>query len=1108
MADGTLTIKINMDSASASKESQRLKESLAQIGQTGATSSKKGIASILGMGTAFGVASKAGAVAFNAVKNSIGSAVSRVDTMKAFPRMMESWGYSAGDSRKAINKLAEGIDGLPTTLDSVTGIAQQLTMLNGDLDKSTDLTIALNNAFLASGSSSAEASRGMVQFQQMMAKGKVDMQSWNSLVETMPVGLDAVAKSMLGANANQKDLYDAIKNGVITFDQFSDKLIELNDGVGGFAEMARINSEGIGTSMQNLGSAVTRGVANVIQAFDDLSVTVTGKSIAQHLDSFKEVINSTFNKVTGIIRQSTPVVQFFFDVIKSGMPIAQALTPALVAMAGAYAGLTVVKQVTTFTQALTTALKLKNVTLTMVTTMMKMNTAAEIANVAAVLKTKGVLSASTLIYGVLNNTIEVGTAIKLAAAGATTALKAALTALAGPVGWVVAGVTALVGAGIALFAWFNRDSEVVKQLKGEQEKLTNATSQLTSEIDSNIASRKGALDGIKSESQQTKKLYNEIKELAKQEKLSAGQKQILKDKIAQLNAELGTEAVKYDEATGKLEANNAEIEKRLSYTEAQKTYTEASQQLTAVQQELAEVEKQLAENEANMNALREEGKKPTKEMTEANDELKAKVSELSDEEQRLAGVVAETASQVAGSMAEMGESMSLTFADLTESQQSFVESYTAQFQALEEKTTSVFDRIQEKERMSFEEMQANLLHNAEVVANWSSNLKELATRGVDQGILEQLRRMGPEGAQYAAELNARSDEELKGLSEQFQTNTQTAVDAMGNVLDSSGTTLSESVKGMITQTGETLATEIETVNFASIGQEIPNGLKEGIEANAGQPAQSSTDMARKVDEAARNELGVRSPSRKFIEIGKFVVEGLKKGVSDSQDQAVSAMKKLGEALNKEGQTILNRMKQLAGQIPQQFSSLSGEMHNVGAHAMSGLANGINANAGVALAAADNVANQVTARIRSALDIHSPSRVMRDQVGKWIPLGVADGIERNSQPIFDNLDAISEKMSRYKLSVEELFGTGSSTLNGQLEVKNTTESSLKRRIEIVQQKADETLQYALQVAETAMRRPVYLNVDGHEFAQTVGDTVTKFQERKLRLTNRMKGVVDG
>ena len=48
---------------------------------------------------------------------------------------------------KAIKKLSDGIDGLPTTLDEVTGTAQRLATMTGDLDGAVETTLALNNAF-------------------------------------------------------------------------------------------------------------------------------------------------------------------------------------------------------------------------------------------------------------------------------------------------------------------------------------------------------------------------------------------------------------------------------------------------------------------------------------------------------------------------------------------------------------------------------------------------------------------------------------------------------------------------------------------------------------------------------------------------------------------------------------------------------------------------------------------------------------------------------------------------------------------------------------------------------------------------------------------------
>ncbi|MFP9181198.1 hypothetical protein ACLI2M_17030, partial [Enterococcus faecalis] len=62
---------------------------------------------------------KVAAAAFNVLKNSLDSAISRFDTMKKFPKVMKALGFSAEDSQKSINKLSNGIDGLPTKLDDV-----------------------------------------------------------------------------------------------------------------------------------------------------------------------------------------------------------------------------------------------------------------------------------------------------------------------------------------------------------------------------------------------------------------------------------------------------------------------------------------------------------------------------------------------------------------------------------------------------------------------------------------------------------------------------------------------------------------------------------------------------------------------------------------------------------------------------------------------------------------------------------------------------------------------------------------------------------------------------------------------------------------------------
>lgn len=78
------------------------------------------------------------------------------------------------------------------------------------------------------------------------------------------------------------------------------------------------------------------------------------------------------------------------------------------------------------------------------------------------------------------------------------------------------------------------------------------------------------------------------------------------------------------------------------------------------------------------------------------------------------------------------------------------------------------------------------------------------------------------------------------------------------------------------------------------------------------------------------------------------------------------------------------------QIVGSFNGLRGQLQSAGYFAMSGLAVGIQAGAGSAIAAAQSVASQVSATIRSALKVHSPSRVMVE-IGQYVAQGLANGM---------------------------------------------------------------------------------------------------------------------
>lgn len=265
----------------------------------------------IGKGLSGGFASKVGAVAgitsnvfskvASVVTSSLGSAVDRADQMNNFPKVMKNLGYSSEDAAASIKKISSALDGLPTTSSAMTGMVQQLAPLTSNLDQATNIALAFNNAMLAGGASTMEQENALTQYTQMLSAGKVDMQAWRSIQAAMPGQLNQVAEAMLGAGKNSNDLYEAMKNGSISFDDFNKKVMELNqNGFGkyaSFAQQAKDATQGIGTAMENVQNRVAKAVQKVIEAVgvENIAGAINGFS-----SQFGKIGDAAAGMVTGV----------------------------------------------------------------------------------------------------------------------------------------------------------------------------------------------------------------------------------------------------------------------------------------------------------------------------------------------------------------------------------------------------------------------------------------------------------------------------------------------------------------------------------------------------------------------------------------------------------------------------------------------------------------------------------------------------------------------------------------------------------------------------------------------------------------------------------------
>ena len=79
---------------------------------------------------------------------------------------------------------------------------------------------------------------------------------------------------------------------------------------------------------------------------------------------------------------------------------------------------------------------------------------------------------------------------------------------------------------------------------------------------------------------------------------------------------------------------------------------------------------------------------------------------------------------------------------------------------------------------------------------------------------------------------------------------------------------------------------------------------------------------------------------------------------------------------------------------------------LGKDIIAGMINGIGAMGGALWDAAANVARGALDSIKNFFGIASPSKVMRDQVGRWLPAGIAQGMLANTRPLRSAMDSLA------------------------------------------------------------------------------------------------------
>ncbi len=962
---------------------------------------RKAVSSIMSIAKGVG-AFKALSIAGNTLKASLSGAIDRFDTMNRFPKIMQQIGFSAKESNASINKLSDGIQGLPTTLDGIVASTQNIAVLTKDLDKATATSIALNDAFLASGSASEAASRGLIQYVQMLSKGSVDLQSWRTLQETMGPALYEIAEAFgFAGTAAQSELYEALKSGDITFDQFNSKLIELDGGVNGFAERARTASGGIKTSFANLGTSVVRGTESVVRSVNDSLSSADLPGFQEMLGATKDRVDALFKGASSgagtMVNTVAPAVKMVssnldvlvptlgtaaagFVAYKAAMDISEKVVKLKRSMSDAADTLRAVSDASRLaetaakarakanhvaeladslcrksakasaravksraaadrlaeaaTQARTLAdeggagatglraaaekaetaatraqanasrdaaraTALKKAAEDADTRASVLNTAAERAN--SIAETAGAKAATLSTVAITAKTAVLGVlAGKLGMVAAAQMIWNAAVA-ANPIGAAIVAVAALAAALVGIskvLAKFTNNLDDAVKMKDEAVK---SSKELKESLDSTSKAYNENISDINSTAKVNRDLARDIEKLSAKENKSVDDKAELKTSVEALNASMEGLNLQYNEETGalnmsteaimaKVKAYEAEAKAQAMqerYLEVKKEQAKADEEHTALLEKMNKFEKEWQDlNNTGPLAISEHNK-AMQEMEEQLVSLDTKKRELARSEEYLRNSMVES-QQAQSEAVSSGVAVQITSLEqLDDETQKVVGSLNDTWSSYAEQATNMFDVLSDKSEISVSKMTQNLQENQRIISQWADNIAVLAERGIDQGLLEQLRAAGPESAGYVNAMVRASDAELQQLSEAFANGGITAANALKTVFDTSG--IPESVMGLVTTMEESLSSQLAAVDWAGIGMNVDSSLADSMSSNSGLVETAGAEVGTAAEEGTKGELQIGSPSRVFQGYGNDTVQGFINGVNEQSGVLNAAM---------------------------------------------------------------------------------------------------------------------------------------------------------------------------------------------------------------------------
>ena len=250
---------------------------------------------------------------------------------------------------------------------------------------------------------------------------------------------------------------------------------------------------------------------------------------------------------------------------------------------------------------------------------------------------------------------------------------------------------------------------------------------------------------------------------------------------------------------------------------------------------------------------------------------------------------------------------------------------------------NTFDKFDGKTKMSTNELLENMQSQVDGTEQWSDNLRELAERGIDQGLLQKLAEMGPKGAGYVAVFAKMTEEELQKANDLFaQTMTlpEATAESIMQSYQVAGSMTTQGFKDGITEEIPQVIGEVSKMSqgiTATIEALIPladtwsedmmDGFIQGIKAKTSEVEAACRSVAGTVSDYLHFTRPEKGPLRYYEEWMPHMMQGLEEGIRGNMWRVTDQMAALAGSMDVMTMNMTGGGEQNIGVIQQVISLL-------------------------------------------------------------------------------------------------------------------------------------------------------------------------------------------